>query len=143
MSTSAAGEEELVGERLDLDTELSVWLQHLKPRVESKANKQSTMQLVDLFSEFNLPMEFVNLLIITANDGSLHEYLRNLSSLIDRTVKHSQAPQSVHPSGPEVLPPIPLQEGERRQLEELVSPETAETLFSAGSSGMFEHTRAQ
>ena len=139
---SSAGEEE-VGEGLDLDTELSLWLQHLKPSVENKSNKQSTMQLVDLFSEFNLPVEFVNLMIITANDGSLHEYLRNLASLIDRTVKHSQATQSVHLSGSGVLPPIPLQEGERRQLEELVSPNTAETLFSTASSDMFEHTRSQ
>ena len=137
---SAAGED-----KLELDTELSVWLRQLRPSPENKSNREYTLQLVDLFEEFNLPMEFVNLLIITANDGSLHEYLRNLSSLVDRAVKHSLAPQSNQGPGPGpgVLPPIPLGEGEREQLEALVSPETAENLFSPGSSDMFEHTRTQ
>ncbi|KAI6655227.1 hypothetical protein LOD99_2515 [Oopsacas minuta] len=130
------GDANLAGDGLNI--ELSVWLQHLS--MENTSNKEATKQLVDLFGRFNIPAEFVNLLIITASNGSLHEYLRNLSSLIERTLKHAHVTQR---SGQDVLPPIPLEEGERNELEELISPQTTDTLFNTESNNLFEHTRTQ
>ena len=124
-----------------LDMQLSVWLQRLS--IENKLHKQHTAQLVDLFTQFNIPAEFVNLLIITASNGSLQEYLRNQSSLIERTVRHSQVTHLVHGSDQHVLPPIPLEEGERNELEELVSSKTTNILFNTDSNNLFEHTRNQ
>lgn len=124
-----------------LDVQLSVWLQRMS--VENKLHKQYTSQLVDLFTQFNIPAEFVNLLIITASNGSLQEYLRNLSSLIERTVRHSQVTHLVHGLDQDVLPPIPLEEGERNELEELVSSQTTNILFNTDSNNLFEHTRNQ
>ena len=136
-------EVDLVIGQLDLESELSVWLQHLKPNSDNPISKHTTMRLVDMFSQFELPLECVNLLIILASNATLHEFLRHLSCLIERTAKHSQVAVDRPSSRQRVLPPIPLGEEERYELNALTSPRTTEKLFDTDSNNLFEHTRLQ